>query len=178
MSSSRVAVEDLDAGMHADPDAVNVLFVCLGNICRSPMAEGAFRRTVQQLGFKNKFRRIDSCGTASYHSGERPDPRTIQLLAKHGIHTSHLARQLATSDFNDFDYILAMDDANLRDITSAQPKGSKAKVMLFGNFGDNKREQVQDPYYGGQAGFDKNYLQIVRFTKGFLREVFGAEADE
>jgi len=95
-----------------------------------------------------------------------------------------------------------MKDANLRDITSGQPKGSKAKgkftsqtrarssvpntdaldsvslVMLFGNFGDNKREQVQDPYYGGQAGFDRNYLQIVRFTKGFLREVFGAEVDE
>jgi len=142
------------------------------------MAEGAFRRTVQKLGYKSKFRRLDSCGTAEYHSGSPPDPRTVQVLAKNGIRTSHLARQVTLKDFDDFEYILPMDNSNLRDLLRIKPKDSKAEVMLFGDFGETKGEQVQDPYYGGQAGFDKNYNQIVEFTKGFLRRVFNAEIPE
>ncbi|KAL7270269.1 Low molecular weight phosphotyrosine protein phosphatase [Rhizina undulata] len=160
-----------------DDGKISVLMVCLGNICRSPMAEGAFRDTVHKLGYGARFKRIDSCGTAGYHTGEEPDARTLQVLRKNGILIDHLARQVCLKDFNEFDYIIAMDDSNLRDLIRVKPGTCKAKVKLFGHFSEKYGEQVQDPYYGGQAGFEKNFNQIVRFTKGFLREVFQADVE-
>jgi len=141
------------------------------------MAEGAFRDTVQKLGYADRFHTIDSCGTAAYHEGEEPDARTISTLKKNGIHLDHLARQVRTQDFHDFDYLLAMDNANLRDLKNRQPRGSKAKVLLFGHFSDSKDEVVEDPYYGGQSGFSNNFKQIVRFSKNFLRDICGAEVN-
>ncbi|KAF8420792.1 phosphotyrosine protein phosphatase I superfamily, partial [Tirmania nivea] len=153
---------------------LSVLFVCLGNICRSPMAEAAFRHTAQESGYAGSFTRIDSCGTAGYHVGSRPDSRTVATLKNNGIDTDHRARQVTRTDFDEFDYILAMDTANLHDLRRKAPPGSKAKVMLFGDFGKTKGEEVADPYYGGTSGFETNFKQIIGFSKGFLRQVVGA----
>lgn len=131
---------------------------------------------------------IDSCGTGAYHVGDSPDSRTMSTLKKHGITTyTHAARKFRpASDFDDFDYILAMDDDNLEDLLELRAKEVKrrggeegvGKVMLFGEFGGEKRrggrgEEVMDPYYGGKEGFEKAYEQAVRFSKAFLEELEG-----
>ncbi|KAA8905996.1 phosphotyrosine protein phosphatase I superfamily [Sphaerosporella brunnea] len=156
----------------APNEKLAVLFCCLGNICRSPMAEAAFRHTVEQLGHGRRFSKIDSCGTAGYHSGEQPDSRTVETLLKNGIEINHRARQVRQSDFNEFDYILAMDESNLHNLQRIAPANGKAKVLLFGHFdGKSRNEIVDDPYYGGTSGFKTNFNQIVRFSKNFVREV-------
>ncbi|KAI5812334.1 phosphotyrosine protein phosphatase I superfamily [Pyronema omphalodes] len=157
-------------------DEISVLFCCLGNICRSPMAEAAFRATVKQLGHEKRFGTIDSCGTAGYHTGEQPDSRTVATLKQHGIPINHRARQVQREDFENFDYILAMDESNLTNLNRIKPKGAKAKVLLFGHFdGKNRKEIVDDPYYGGKEGFQENFEQVTRFSKNFVREVLGVE---
>ncbi|QPC77734.1 hypothetical protein HYE68_008486 [Fusarium pseudograminearum] len=161
------------------PDQISVLFVCLGNICRSPMAEGIFQHLAKQPNLKGKIGRIDSCGTAAYHSGEPPDDRTMSTLEANGIDDyDHLARRFHPSDFTTFDYIFAMDRSNLSDLLRLQKNNpdSTAKVMLFGEFSGTKRpEIVNDPYYGGNDGFSKAYEQCTRFSKNFVKETFGEE---
>ncbi|KAG5994076.1 hypothetical protein E4U52_001439 [Claviceps spartinae] len=155
-------------------EPVSVLFVCLGNICRSTMAEGIFQHLAQQPQYKDKIGKIDSCGTAAYHSGEQPDSRTLSTLHDNGITTyKHAARRVKTQDFDTFDYVFAMDKSNLSDLNSLRKKG-KAKVMLFGEFsGTGEAEVVNDPYYGGRDGFEKAYEQCNRFAKNFLKDVVG-----
>ncbi|KAF1976783.1 phosphotyrosine protein phosphatases I [Bimuria novae-zelandiae CBS 107.79] len=129
---------------------------------------------------------IDSCGTGAYHVGDCPDSRTMSTLKKKGITTyTHAARKFRPStDFSDFDYILAMDDYNLDDLLELRAREVKrrgteesvGKVMLFGDFGGQKRrdgrgEEVQDPYYGGSEGFAMAYEQAVRFSRAFLEEL-------
>jgi len=138
------------------------------------MAEAAFRQTAIDAGYADSFNHIDSCGTIGIHAGNRPDSRTVATLSANGIQTEHRSRQVTKKDFDVFDYVLAMDNANLSDLLQKAPPGSKAKVMLFGDFGANKGEEVADPYYGGQSGFDKNFEQVVSFSKGFLRQTLGA----
>jgi low molecular weight phosphotyrosine protein phosphatase len=143
------------------------------------MAEGVFRSLA---GSHPRIGTIDSAGTAAYHTLEPPDYRTMDTLRKHGIRDyDHSARKIRAEDFRNFDYILAMDNANLRDLQRAQQRvnavgeKTKAKVMLFGEFGGKpKAEQVGDPYYGGDDGFEEVYEQVSRFSKWFLRK----EADE
>ncbi|KAK3186857.1 Low molecular weight phosphotyrosine protein phosphatase [Lecanicillium sp. MT-2017a] len=157
------------------PEPTSVLFVCLGNICRSTMAEGIFRHLAQKPEWKGKIGMIDSCGTGAYHTGDSPDDRTMATLEDNGITDyDHAARKFRTSDFDKFDYIFAMDRSNLSDLQRLQ-KGnpdSKAKVMLYGEFsGKGKAEIVNDPYYGGTGGFTKAFEQCSRFADNFLREV-------
>ncbi|KAF3023583.1 hypothetical protein E8E14_011597 [Neopestalotiopsis sp. 37M] len=163
------------------PEKPSVLFVCLGNICRSTMAEGVFRSLVKEPPYNDLVGNIDSCGTGAYHAGDDPDDRTMSTLEKHGITDYvHAARKVRSSDFENFDYIFAMDRSNLSDLMrSKKPPGSKAKVMLFGEYsGSGKAEVVQDPYYGGQQGFETAYTQCLRFSKNFLSELLANKEAE
>ncbi|GAA5966020.1 hypothetical protein JCM3765_006540 [Sporobolomyces pararoseus] len=148
----------------------SVYFVCLGNICRSPMAEAVFQKVVKDRGLEQEFEIIESGGTAGYHIGEEPDERTVEVCRKHGVPVDHQAQQLKRSDFDKFDYILAMDSwGNLKNIEKVKPKGSKAKVALFGSYDDGK--DIEDPYYGGNEGFEKAYKQCLRYSEAFLKEL-------
>ncbi|KAK4138961.1 protein-tyrosine phosphatase [Trichocladium antarcticum] len=157
-------------------DQISVLFVCLGNICRSTMAEGVFQSLARKAPYKDLVGNIDSCGTGGYHIGDGPDNRTMSTLENHGITDYvHYARKVDASDFDKFDYIFAMDRSNLEDLQHLQRRkqGSKAKLMLFGEYsGSLKVEIIKDPYYGGRQGFEKAYEQATRFSINFLKEVF------
>ena len=140
------------------------------------MAEGVFRSLTKS---NPRIGIVDSAGTGNYHTLDPPDERTMETLSKHGISDyDHSARQISTEDFHEFDYIFGMDTYNLRDLQRLQRridgKGrkTKANVMLFGEFsGKTKVEQVGDPYYGHDNGFEENYEQVDRFSKIFLREI-------
>ncbi|KAK7947146.1 low molecular weight phosphotyrosine protein phosphatase [Apiospora aurea] len=166
------------------PEKISVLFVCLGNICRSTMAEGVFRSLTKEAPYKDLIGTVDSCGTGAYHAGDDPDDRTMATLAQHGITDYvHAARKVRPSDFGEFDYIFAMDRSNLSDLQRGYVKkngSQKAKVMLFGEYAGgpgNKAEVVNDPYYGGNQGFQTAYEQCLRFSQNFLQEKL-AEATE
>lgn len=154
-------------------EQISVLFVCLGNICRSTMAEGIFRSIVSKPPYKDLISEVDSCGTGAYHAGSSPDSRTMSTLEDNGIlDYNHAARKIHVSDFQKFDYIFAMDRDNLRDLQRIHQRvGGKAKVMLFGEFaGKKKAEEVDDPYYGARDGFEVAYEQCMRFSKNFLKD--------
>ena len=142
----------------SNPD-VAVLFVCLGNICRSPMAEGAFRQAAQAAGLDAH---VDSAGTAAYHIGENPDPRAIATARKHGADISALyGRQLSEADFREFTHIFALDKANLAGIRARAPRDGTAKVaLLLDAIGGDGKMSVADPYYGDEAGFEVCWNEI------------------
>ncbi|KAF9729563.1 hypothetical protein PMIN06_012639 [Paraphaeosphaeria minitans] len=172
---------------------VSVLFVCLGNICRSTMSEGVFQSLTRppHAQWHPLVRDSDSCGTGAYHVGDAPDSRTMQTLRKKGITSyTHAARKFKpVSDFASFDYILAMDDSNLSDLLELRAREVKrrggeeqgvGRVMLFGEFGGKTRrggrgEEVEDPYYGGKEGFEVAYAQAVRFSRAFLESLENGE---
>lgn len=132
-----------------------VLFVCLGNICRSPLAEGIFKHKVAGLGLGDKMM-ADSCGTAAYHIGERPDERSVANALKNGVSYDHRGRQLKRQDFYEFDFILAMDKSNLRNAQNLMPSDSEAKLQLMRDFDlEDPGGDVPDPYYGGEDGFQQ-----------------------
>jgi protein-tyrosine phosphatase len=132
---------------------MKILFVCLGNICRSPTAEAVMRKLVEARDLSIE---IDSAGTAAYHIGKSPDDRSQQVALKRGIDMSgQRARKVAENDFYEFDFILAMDKANYRDLLAIKPSNANADVLLFLNqFGSMGYEEVPDPYYGGEQGFE------------------------
>ncbi|MFY0642173.1 MAG: low molecular weight phosphotyrosine protein phosphatase [Bermanella sp.] len=132
---------------------MKLLFVCLGNICRSPTAEAVMRKLAEARGLVVE---IDSAGTAAYHIGKSPDARSQQVALKRGINMSgQSARKVAESDFYEFDFILAMDKANYRDLLTIKPSNASADVLLFLNeFGSMGYDEVPDPYYGGEQGFE------------------------
>lgn len=149
---------------------VRVLFVCLGNICRSPMAEGIFSHLVEDAGLNNQFK-IDSCGTSGFHSGEPADHRMQQTAQAHGVRLLSKSRALVASDFTDFDYILPMDSHNHEDILIAQKRvsGSTAVVKKMLDFDDqNQGGDVPDPYYGGADGFEQVYQMLWRSSHKLL----------
>ncbi len=150
---------------------INVLFVCLGNICRSPLAEAIFNQKIKTLGLDNKIK-SDSAGTSRYHLQEPPDPRTIDVAKKHEIPISHLGRQIDTTDFDKFDYILAMDRENLDEILALKKYANlqnMPEIHLMRSF-DNQQsgKDVPDPYFGGNDGFEKVYQILNESIDNFL----------
>lgn len=151
---------------------VAVVFVCLGNICRSPTAEGVFRHLVQQEGLADWIT-TDSAGTHAYHIGEQPDHRAQQTARSRGIDLSDLrGRKAIENDFYDFDYVLAMDDDNYQTLKALCPAGLETKLSLFLDFSKEYSEtQVPDPYYGGEQGFDHVFDLVESASKGLLQDI-------
>lgn len=151
---------------------VNVLFVCMGNICRSPMAEGIFRREIAKAGLQDKVQ-FDSAGTHSYHVGAPPDARAQGAIKKRGVDISDLrGRQVADADFDKFDYVLAMDSDNLRLLKHQAPDNKHEKIRLLLSFSPRYRnQQVPDPYYGGAHGFEENLDMIEDAVAGLIGEI-------
>lgn len=152
-----------------------VLFVCLGNICRSPTAEGVFRHLVGQAGLAHQFV-IDSAGTGAYHAGEPPDQRMRKAASAAGFELEGQARQVLAEDFEHFDHILAMDHQNLADLKRIQPAEGKAHLRLFRELDpDAPGADVPDPYYGGPRGFDEVVRIVERTSRVLLAELSSSE---
>ena len=151
---------------------VKVLFVCMGNICRSPTAEGVFRRLVQEQGLAQQIE-IDSAGTHSYHIGKPPDERAQLAASKRDVDLSDLrARQFRAEDFADFDYVLAMDQANYYDMLALHDGHPPKNFSLFLEYARNHPEQeVPDPYYGGDRGFEHVLNLVEDASRGLLRHI-------
>ena len=134
---------------------IKVLFVCMGNICRSPSAEGVFSDKISAAGLGDRVH-IDSAGTHAYHVGNPPDPRSQEAAIKRNYDLSaQRARKVEVSDFNEFDYVVAMDMSNKDDLQAICPSGLEDKIYLFLKFSDNyDATEVPDPYYGGGNGFE------------------------
>lgn len=142
---------------------VRVCFVCLGNICRSPTAEGVFRHLVAEAGLAEAFE-LDSAGTAGYHSGAAPDPRARAAGKRAGIPVGGEARQFQAADFARFDYVLAMDASNAKELRSLAPTpAARAKIRLLRSFDPSAppNAPIPDPYYGDDSGFDE-VLELCR----------------
>ena len=148
---------------------VRVLFVCTGNICRSPTAEGVFRHVVKEAGLAGHVS-SDSAGTHDYHIGEAPDPRTQCAAAGRGYDLSALrARQVSRNDFNEFDYVLAMDQSNLLALERLCPPQHSNRLKLFMEFGgDPAVREVPDPYYGGAQGFERVLDLVELASRGLI----------
>ena len=151
---------------------VQVLFVCMGNICRSPTAHGVFRKMVIDEGLSD-FIEIDSAGTHAYHVGNPPDTRAQHTANTRGIDLSDLrARQARSEDFEEFDYVIAMDKDNYRSLKLISPKGMVDKLYLFLDFAPSIRQrEVPDPYYGGPEGFEKVFDMVDAAAKGLLLDI-------
>ena len=141
-----------------------VLFVCLGNICRSPLAEAAFRKAASEAGLDAE---VDSAGTADYHVDEMPDPRSIEEAQRHGIDiSSYRGRQLKPADFHEFDWILGMDRSNMTNISSVDPSDGKAQVfMLMDTVPGQEGREVADPWYGGEDNFRATWDDVSMAAK-------------
>lgn len=151
---------------------VKVLFVCLGNICRSPIAEGVFRDLTEKSGLQEQIT-CDSCGTSSYHIGEFPDERMQATAKKHDIMLAHRARQIHREDFSKFDYIITMDKSNYQNVLSFKNRVSfntEPSVMLMRNFDDNKDNlEIPDPYYGSDEDFEEVFEIVKRCSGNLLK---------
>jgi protein-tyrosine phosphatase len=167
-----------------------VLFVCLGNICRSPLAEGLFRAVIREAGLEDRFD-VDSAGTSNYHRGEAPDPRTVETAARRGVRLSHAARQITGRDLSRFDFIVVMDGQNLAKVRrlaeSVQPDAEIHMLRRFdpeaapgrsepaGGHPDGAAAaealEVPDPYFGGPDGFERVHEMVERSCRGLLKHI-------
>lgn len=146
----------------------SVLFVCLGNICRSPIAEAVFAHMVKEKGVSDGWK-IDSAATADYHTGKQPDKRARACMAKHSVEMNHRARQVYDDDFFTFQYIFGMDENNIQDLKRAAPRGAPAKILLLGDYDPEGESIIRDPYYdSGSEGFEEVYQQCLRCCGKFL----------
>lgn len=153
-------------------DKISVIFVCMGNICRSPTAEAVFRHQVKQAGLTAHFH-IDSAGTHDYHIGSAPDPRTQQAARRRGYDMSGLrGRQIQPEDFLHFDYVLAMDGANLEILQRLHPQQTQPHLGLFLDFAQHHVEkEVPDPYCGGNDGFERVLDMVEDAAAGLLAKL-------
>lgn len=153
-----------------DARQIRVLFVCLGNICRSPLAEAVFRQVVAEAGLEDRFE-IDSAGTAAYHIGEPPDPRSTEVAARRGVTVAGAARQIGTVDATRFDYLIAMDRDNLAEVRQVAAAADAApRIHLLRDF-DPRADgdaDVPDPYYGGPRGFEDVHDLVERSCHALL----------
>jgi protein-tyrosine phosphatase len=148
-----------------------VLFVCLGNICRSPTAEGVMRALVREEGLEDEIV-IDSAGTGDWHAGDPPDRRATAAAASRGVVLEGRARQIKPADFEDFDLLLAMDTSNYEDLLALAPDGAAEKVRLLRSYDPTATElDVPDPYYGGAQGFEDVLDMVERASRGLLDEL-------
>jgi protein-tyrosine phosphatase len=148
---------------------MKVLFVCLGNICRSPLGEGVFRHLAEDRGLEAE---VDSCGTGGWHVGEAPDSRSVEVARGAGIDISRQrARQLSRRDLEEFDHIFAMDRSNLAGIEGLRTPDSTAEISLLLDYHpESPGPDVPDPYYGGAGGFDRVLQLVMDACNGFLEQ--------
>lgn len=163
----------MDTSAH-HPKTTSVLFVCLGNICRSPLAEGVFKELLREEGLDDNFE-VDSAGTGAWHVGESPDARASVVASRHGIELDSRARQVTPDDLERFDWVLAMDRDNLRELKRmADGRGEGAELRLFRDFdSEGTGEDVPDPYYGGPSGFENVFQMVRRSSEGLLDHLRG-----
>jgi protein-tyrosine phosphatase len=154
-----------------------VLFVCLGNICRSPLAEGVFRHLVSEAGLEDDFE-IDSAGTGAWHVGERPDHRSIAVAARHGVDLPGRARQVTRDDLTHFDRVVAMDHENLRALEGmGGGSNGQGRIHLLRDYDpEGTGGDVPDPYYGGTDGFEVVYQMVRRSCERLMEELRPADA--
>ena len=149
-----------------------VLFVCLGNICRSPLAEGVFQHLVDERGLSDEYD-VDSAGTGAYHAGEPSDERSQEVARRHGITLTSVARKVVRSDFTSFDLVVAMDRENLHNLQRACPQEHRDKVRMMRGWDPAGEGDVPDPYYGGPRGFDTVYEIVDRSCRALLDDLEG-----
>jgi protein-tyrosine phosphatase len=152
--------------------SIKVLFVCMGNICRSPTAQGVFRKLLAEQGLSHLVE-IDSAGTHGYHLGEPPDRRAQETAARRGIDLSDLrARRVAPEDFDYFDYVLVMDQDNYHSLSAICPPAQRRKLMLFMDFAPHLRtREVPDPYYGAPGGFEQVLDMVEAAAEGLVNDI-------
>lgn len=151
-----------------ESNAISVLFVCMGNICRSPTAEGVFRHMVAESGLDGSIA-TDSAGTHAYHVGEPPDRRARAAAERRGVSLDGIrARRVADDDFERFDYVIAMDRDNLAMLTQQSDPDYHGKIRLFLEYSAGHEDEVPDPYYGGAAGFERVLDLVEDASRGLL----------
>jgi len=154
---------------------IKVIFICMGNICRSPTAHGVFEQLVESKGLSDKIF-TDSAGTHAYHIGESPDPRSQATAMSYGVDISHQrAQKVTVDDFEYYDYIIAMDSSNYYDLKQLAPTGLEHKIYRFMEFApdwDNK--DVPDPYYGGGNGFENVFKMVEAASEGLLKHILAS----
>ena len=151
---------------------ISVIFVCMGNICRSPTAHGVFLNLVEKEGLLDIIT-VDSAGTHAYHISEPPDPRSQQAALRREVDLSPLrARKVVENDFHEFDYVIAMDNSNYRHLLEIAPEGQEERLQLFMDYAPEMKEsEVPDPYYGGKNGFEHVLDLIEEASAGLLEEI-------
>ena len=148
----------------------SILFVCLGNICRSPLAEAALRAEAERQGIAVE---VESAGTGDWHAGDPPDPRARAVARRNGVDIGHLrARQVTPEDFSRFTHVIALDHENLRVLEARRPATATARLsLLLDHVAGRQGEAVTDPYYGDEAGFDQTWADVTEGARALLAAI-------